>query len=122
MRHDRCERVRRVIRAHGNEAVVEFSLDLARKNNRDFDIKGAVRHIDLQAVVPNGGDVFLIDINENNVIPRSCEAATNDAADRPGSDNDHTHSFDEPPRDFASMPKDMRSAASGQAFDNSFAL
>ena len=89
MRHHGCQRVGRIIRAHGDETDVEVAIDLVRKTDVDLDVEGAVGHVHLQSPLADGGHMLFIDIDECDVMPRPRESPADDPADGSGTDNDH---------------------------------
>ena len=91
VRHHGRQSIRCVIRPHGDEADIEFALDLTRKNDVNFDIEGTVRYIYLQPLLADCRYMLLVDVDESKVVTRTSESSADDAADRSGSDHNHTH-------------------------------
>src|SRR5262245_46747292 len=89
MGHDCRQSLRRVVRAHSDEADIEVALDLVRKNDGDSYVEWAVRHVYLQSRLADGGSVLLIDVNERHIVSSAGESAADDSADGSSADDDH---------------------------------
>src|SRR5690242_12813199 len=91
MRHHCCQRVRRIIGSHCDEADIKFASDLIWKKNGNLDVESAVRYVDLQSLLPYRRNVFAIDIHKSHIVARASKPPADDAANGTGSDDNHTH-------------------------------
>src|SRR5882724_538701 len=89
MGYDSCQRIRGVVRAHGDKADIELALNLAGIDDVDFYVEGAVRHVYLQSLLADGGHMFRIDVNECHIVAGPRESAADDSADGSRADDDH---------------------------------
>src|SRR5437867_12712195 len=68
VRHHGRQSIRCVIRPHGDEADIEFALDLTRKNDVNFDIEGTVRYIYVQLLLAACRYLLLVDVVVGMVV------------------------------------------------------
>src|SRR5215510_3619433 len=68
MGHDCHQSMRRVIRAHCDEADIELAFDLVRESDGDSYVEGTIRHVYLQSRLANSDYVLLIDVNERHIV------------------------------------------------------
>ncbi len=75
---------------HGDQADVVPAADLVGKYDVDLHVERTVGHIDLQTSLPDRRDMFLVDVDERQVVSRAREPAADNAADGAGADYDDT--------------------------------
>jgi hypothetical protein len=89
MGHDCRQSIRRVVRAHSDEADIEVALDLVRKNDGDSYVEGAIRYVYLQSRLANSGYVLLVNVNEGHIVASAGKSASDDSTDGSSADDDY---------------------------------
>src|SRR5262245_59490990 len=90
MGYDCGEHIRSIVRPNCNESGIELALDLVRKKDSNPYVERAIRHIYLESCSSDRVHVFLIDVNERQIVTVARESTTDDSADGSGTDDDHT--------------------------------
>src|SRR5258706_4986566 len=88
MRHDGIQRVWGIVGAHRDAADFVFAVNFIWQSGFDFNVERAVRNVDLQTIFANRRDMFLVDIDEGDVVSGTRQPAADDAADRADADDD----------------------------------
>src|SRR6476620_7970959 len=89
MRQHGAQRVGCIVRAHGDQSHIVFAFDLLGKRNVHSYVESTVRHVHLEAVFSDRGDVLSIDIDKAYVVTGARQLAANDPANGAGADHNH---------------------------------